>query len=51
MTAAVIESHADNISPVQEGHQSTERAIWFIKNNQIVNKDPYLIVNAVGGQL
>ena len=40
-----------NISPFQEGHQSTERAILFIKNNQTVIRDPYLIVNAVGGQL
>lgn len=38
MTATVIESHADNISPVQEGHQSTERAILFIKNNQTVSE-------------
>ena len=38
MTAAIIESHANDTSPVQEGHQSTERAILFIKNNQIVSE-------------
>lgn len=51
MTATFIESHIDNISPVQEGHQSTKRAIVFIKNIQIVAKNPYLTVNGVGGQL
>jgi len=51
MTATVMVIYSINISPFQEGHQSTERAILFIKNNQTVIRDPYLIVNAVGGQL
>ena len=38
MTATIIESHGNNTSPIQEGHQSTERAILFIKNNQTVSE-------------
>lgn len=51
MTATAIENYKDNISPVQEVHQSTKRAILFIKNIQIVIEDPYLTVSVDGGQL
>ena len=51
ITTTFMEIYSVNISPIQEGHQSTERAILFIKYNQTIIKDPYMTINVVGGQL
>ena len=41
MTVAVIENYQDNISTIQEGHCSTERAILFIQKSENESEDPY----------
>lgn len=38
MTTTVIESHVDDTSPIQEGHQSTKKSIFVIKNNQTISE-------------
>jgi len=38
MTAAVIEIHSNNTSPIQEGHQSTKKADFVHLNTQLAAK-------------